>query len=299
LFAWSESGSTNEDGYFDFHGRPPGVPFEVRASPQSRRLSRQPRDAPETRHAFDVLEVVDLRSGLQEIRMQIPGGSIRLELDLDREQVQESRISLGVARVPDFLVDPSAPLTRAEWPYEDILRYRWKHSQIHNFFAEHTCWRGKPILLYGAKSGTYRAWASDGKGRLLWASEPFEVEEGMVDLGKIQVRANHPTKIAVRGFPALDPSEFPSLSILAERVPEGNASDLIYVVDGDLEKSLDLIEGKHKLSLWCNNDDSSLPIAESEVFEVPATSEFTWQIPPGVLTGLPAARIRLILEDPD
>jgi hypothetical protein len=301
IFAWnSYNESTNEDGYFDFRGLPPGVPFEVRASPQSKWLRMEPWDAPETRHGLDVIEIVDLRSGLQEVRMQIPSGSIRLELDLDREQALESEVELSVARVPDFIVDPSAPLSRTEAFWEDDIRYLWNHSRIHRRFFRAGSWRGRSVLFEGAQPGTYRAWASDREGRLLWASEPFLVGESVVDLGQIQVGTTHSTKLRVSGIPTLEPNAFRGFHMLAERVPEGNASDDVNGIVGDFEQSFDLLEGGYKLILWYSDlSSSSYHVAESDSFEVPETSEFRWEIPPEAFTDLPEARARLNLEDPD
>lgn len=54
----------------------------------------------------------------------------------------------------------------------------------------------------------------------------------------------HLTKVSVSGFPVLDPRDFALLEILAERVPEGNASDSILSIEDDLEGSLDLLEAR-------------------------------------------------------
>jgi hypothetical protein len=296
-FGWESRGPTNEDGYIDFRGLPPGVPFVARASSQPYLLRMKPLDASETRVGLNVQEVVDLHSGLQEVRILLPTGSIRCELDVDRTLVMDAELMLGIARAPDFILDPSAPITRLEKRWVGSLRYMWNHAPIHIWQRQEQSWRGRALLFQSATPGTYRAWACEAGGRLRWASELFEVGEGSTDLGKIQLRPNHSTKISVHGFPELDPRDFANLSILAERVPEGNASDEVHSIDDDFSSELHLLEGDHKLSLWYSTYDSWYQMAESEPFEVTEATEFIWKVPAEAFAPLLEARARWDAEE--
>lgn len=173
----------------------------------------------------------------------------------------------------------AAPVTRLEERWTDSLRYLWNHAPVHLWQVGEESWRGRSLLFTGAQAGTHRAWALDSDYRLRRASEPFLVGEGRTNLGKIQPQPNHEIKIIVRGVLESNLDDSGYLTILAERVPQGNASDQTQIVDGGFEGTLGLIDGGHKLSLWYHSPDGSILIAESERFEVPETTEFVWQIP--------------------